>query len=77
MLLLVSRDPERLFEWIGALTVALAASAVVLVFADRLQRRLGERAVIAFERLMGLVLIAIAVEMVLKGMRAFIVQLPG
>lgn len=77
VLLLVSRDPERLFEWIGALTVALATSAIVLVFADRLQRRLGERAVIAFERLMGLVLIAIAVEMVLKGIRAFIVQLPG
>ncbi len=77
VLLLVSRDPERLFEWIGALAVALATSAVVLVFSERLQRRLGERAVTAFERLMGLVLIAIAVEMILKGVRAFIVQLPG
>jgi small neutral amino acid transporter SnatA (MarC family) len=77
VLLLVSRDPDRLVEWLGALTVALATSALVLVFADRLQRRLGERAVIAFERLMGLVLIAIAVEMILKGVRAFILQLPG
>ena len=76
VLLLVSRDPDRLFEWVGALAVALATSAIVLVFADRLQRRLGERAVLAFERLMGLVLIAIAVEMILKGLRAFIVQLP-
>lgn len=76
VLLLVSRDPGRLFEWVGALTVALVTVAVVLVFADRLQRRLGERVVIAFERLMGLVLIAIAVEMILKGLRAFIVQLP-
>ena len=57
------------------LAVALATSTVVLVFADRLQRRLGERAVIAFERLMGLVLIAIAVEMILKGVRAFVLQL--
>ncbi len=76
VLLLVSRDPGRLFEWVGALSVALATVAVVLVFADKLQRRLGERVVIAFERLMGLVLIAIAVEMILKGLRAFIVQLP-
>lgn len=76
VLLLVSRDPGRLFEWVGALTVALVTVAVVLVFAERLQRRLGERVVIAFERLMGLVLIAIAVEMILKGLRAFIVQLP-
>ena len=75
VLLLVSRDPGRLFEWVGALTVALLIVAVVLVFADRLQRVLGERVVIAFERLMGLVLIAIAVEMILKGLRAFIVQL--
>ena len=75
VLLLVSREPERLLTWIGALSIALATSAVVLVFADRLQRRLGERVVIAFERLMGLVLIAIAVEMILKGVRAFILQL--
>ena len=75
VLLLVSREPERLFEWIGALTVALSISAIVLVFSEKLQRRLGERAVIAFERLMGLVLIAIAVEMILKGVRAFVLQL--
>jgi small neutral amino acid transporter SnatA (MarC family) len=77
VLLLVSRDPDRIVEWLGALTVALLTSALVLVFADKLQRRLGERAVIAFERLMGLVLIAIAVEMILKGIRAFVLQLPG
>ncbi len=76
VLLLVSRDPGRLFEWVAALSVALATSAVVLVFSDKLQRRLGERVMSAFERLMGLVLIAIAVEMMLKGIRAFIVQLP-
>ena len=75
VLLLVSREPDRLFEWIGALTIALAVSAVVLVFSERLQRRIGERGVIAFERLMGLVLIAIAVEMILKGVRAFVLQL--
>jgi small neutral amino acid transporter SnatA (MarC family) len=75
VLLLVSRDPDRLFEWVGALTIALVTVAVVLVFADRLQRRLGERVVTAFERLMGLVLIVISVEMMLKGLRAFILQL--
>ena len=75
VLLLVSRDPGRLFEWIAALAIALTTSAVVLVFAEKLQKRLGERAVIAFERLMGLVLTAIAVEMILKGIRAFVLQL--
>ncbi len=75
VLLLVSRDPGRLFEWIAALAIAISTSAVVLVFAEKLQKRLGERAVIAFERLMGLVLTAIAVEMILKGTRAFVLQL--
>ncbi len=75
VLLLVSRDPGRLFEWIAALAIAISTSAIVLVFAEKLQKRLGERAVIAFERLMGLVLTAIAVEMILKGIRAFVLQL--
>ena len=74
VLLLVSRDPGRLFEWIAALAVALAICALVLVFAERLQKRLGERAMIAFERLMGLILIAISVEMILQGIRSFVTQ---
>ena len=36
-----------------------------------MQRWLGERAVLAFERLMGLVLTALAVEMLLSGVRTF------
>jgi small neutral amino acid transporter SnatA (MarC family) len=72
VLLLVSRDPARLFEWIAALTVAMLISATVLVFSGHLQRLLGDRALIAVERLMGLVLTAIAVEMILKGVRIFI-----
>ena len=75
VLLLVSRDPDRLGEWIAALTVAMLISAMVLVFSERLQTCLGERALIAVERLMGLILTAIAVEMMLKGIRTFIVAL--
>ncbi|MGA2550164.1 MAG: MarC family protein [Burkholderiaceae bacterium] len=76
VLLLVSRDPARVLEWVAALTVAMLISAAVLVFSERLQKWLGERALIAFERLMGLVLTAIAVEMILKGLRTFIADLP-
>jgi small neutral amino acid transporter SnatA (MarC family) len=74
VLLLVSRDPARLFEWIAALTVAMLISATVLVFSGHLQRLLGERVLIAVERLMGLVLTAISVEMILKGLRIFIAE---
>lgn len=49
--------------------------AVTLVLAERIQQWLGERTVIAFERLMGLVLVAISVEMMMAGIRAFVHQL--
>jgi small neutral amino acid transporter SnatA (MarC family) len=64
-----------MFEWIGALTVTMIACAVVLMLAERIQAWLGERTMMAFERLMGLVLVAISVEMMLGGIRAFVHQL--
>jgi MarC family membrane protein len=71
VMLMASRDPARIGSWLVALTAAMGATTVVLALADRLQRWLGERAVIAFERLMGLVLTALAVEMLLSGVRSF------
>ncbi len=75
VLLLVSRDPQRTWAWVGAIAVAMAVSAVVLAFAERLQTWLGERVTVAFERLMGLVLAAIAVELMLRGIKLFVAQL--
>jgi MarC family membrane protein len=75
VLLLVSRDPGRTWQWIGALALALSASALLLAFAEKLQALLGERVTVAFERLMGLILAAIAVELMLRGIRAFVVSL--
>jgi MarC family membrane protein len=71
VLLLASRQPERLGHWIGALTVAMAFSAVVLVSADRIRRWIGTSMVVAIEKLMGLVLTAIAVEMILAGLKRY------
>ena len=71
VMLMASRDPGRIGSWVLALTIAMIATTAVLALADRLQRWLGERAVLAFERLMGLVLTALAVEMLLAGVRTF------
>ena len=76
VMLLVSEAPERRLEWIAALSVTMAVCAVVLVLAERIQKVLGERFVIAVERLMGLILVAVAVEMLLRGFGSFIAQLP-
>jgi small neutral amino acid transporter SnatA (MarC family) len=75
VLLLVSRDPQRTWAWVAAIAVVMAVSAVILAFAERLQLWLGERVTVAFERLMGLVLAAIAVELMLRGIKSFVAQL--
>jgi len=76
VMLLVSKNPARWAEWVAAIAVVMAVSAVILASAERLQRLLGERVTGAFERLVGLVLAAIAVELFLRGVRAFVATLP-
>lgn len=71
VLLLASRQPEQLWGWMGALTVAMAVSGAVLLAADRIRRLLGSSMVAAIEKLMGLVLTAIAVEMILAGLKRY------
>lgn len=75
VLLLVSQAPERRWEWIAALSVTMAVCAIVLVLAERVQRWVGMHVLLAFERLMGLVLVALAVEMLLGGLREFARQI--
>jgi MarC family membrane protein len=71
VLLLASRQPERLLYWVGALTVAMAVSATVLLAAERIRKWIGSSMVSAIEKLMGLVLTAIAVEMILAGLKRY------
>ena len=75
VLLLVSRDPGRIPQWVAAIGVVMAISALVLAFSERIMRLLGERVTLAFERLLGLVLAAIAVELMLRGVKTFIADL--
>ena len=75
VMLLVSQAPERRWEWIAALSVTMLVCAVVLVLAERIQRVLGERFIVAVERLMGLILVAVAVEMLLRGFKIFARQI--
>ncbi len=71
VLLLASREPGRMWAWVGALTAAMAVSAAVLLAANRIRRLLGDSMVVAVEKLMGLVLTAVAVEMILAGLKRY------
>lgn len=68
VMLLMSREPERWPEWWAALSAAWLLCAAILVLGSRLSRIIGQRGLVALERLMGLVLVAVAVQMFLEGL---------
>jgi small neutral amino acid transporter SnatA (MarC family) len=70
----VSQQPAQRIEWIAALCVTMLVSAVVLVSAERIERVIGRRPLVAVERLMGLVLVSVAIEMLLRGIKTFAIQ---
>ncbi|MCL6261878.1 MarC family protein [Craterilacuibacter sp. RT1T] len=74
VLLMATREPDRMLEWVGALLISILVTTVVFLFSNRLQKWLGEQAITALERLMGLVLTAISIEMLLGGVAAYIRQ---
>lgn len=57
---------------VTALTAVAVVWLIVLLSAERMQRALGERTMTAVERLMGLILTAMAVEMLLAGIRDYL-----
>ncbi len=71
VLLLASRQPAQLWDWVLALSGAVSVCALVLLASGPLHRWLGDSVVQAIEKLMGLVLCAIAVEMILAGMKHY------
>lgn len=71
VLLLASRQPDKLASWVAALTAAMLVSGAVLMLCDHIRRWVGDSVVSATEKLMGLVLTAIAVEMILAGLKRY------
>ena len=72
VMLMGSKEPDRLMDWSAALLIAWGATAVILFSATTLYRLLGPRALAALERLMGMVLVAISVQMFLDGVKGYL-----
>jgi multiple antibiotic resistance protein len=72
LLLLSSSQPERLAEWTVALFLAWAGTTVLLIASPFLLRLLGVRGSRALERLMGMILVILATQMLLNGIRDFV-----
>ena len=71
VLFLMSSDPDRWPHWLAAVLIAWAMTATVLLLSSPLARLIKKRGLIAIERLMGMVLTAIAIKMILTGIGDF------
>ena len=72
VMLLGSQEPGRMAEWSLALVIAWVATAAILFLAPSLQKLLGNRVLTAIERLMGMVIVAISVQMLLDGIARYL-----
>ena len=75
LLLLSSSQPERIAEWSVSLFLAWLTTTVLLVASPFLMRVLGNRGARALERLMGMILVILATQMLLNGIRDFVIEL--
>ena len=76
VMLMGSNEPDRLGEWSLALLLAWGVTAAILMSATLLYKLLGARALTALERLMGMLLVAISVQMLLDGVAVYLASIP-
>ena len=72
VMLLGKSEPTRMLEWIGSISIAIAVTMVVFFTSVKLEDRLGPAFLSAIEKLMGLILTAIAIDMLLSGLTSYI-----
>lgn len=80
VLLMTSKAPDQLPIWLLAITLASAVSTAILSMGSYLDRFLGKRGLRAMETLIGLLLTAVATQMLLDGVQLYlehIERLPG
>ena len=77
VMLLANTAPVRELEWIGSIFIAMGITTVVFLGSSKLQQWLGERFLSAIEKLMGLILTAIAIDMLLGGITNYIRIMSG
>ncbi|MFN3234800.1 MAG: MarC family protein [Gammaproteobacteria bacterium] len=71
VILLSKQWPHHIFSAFSALFVAWLVTSVILFFGDFLRGILGQRGLTAIERLMGMILTTISVQMFLNGVSSY------
>jgi MarC family membrane protein len=76
VMLLGSQEPDRMGDWSLALALAWGGTAVILFSATYLYKALGQAFLVAIERLMGMLLVAISVQMLMDGVASWLKATP-
>lgn len=74
LILFANQAPERMLDWTIASVIAWGITATILMFSNFFLRALGQRGLNAIERLMGMILVMISVQMFLDGVMAYLEQ---
>ena len=78
VMLFSAQYPDRMGVWVIAILISMFVSLVTFLFAPVLHKIVGNRALAAFQRLMGMLLTVIATQMIISGIREiFLMPLPG
>ncbi len=72
LLLQAHQAPDQMLDWTLALFLAWLPATLILVFSQAFHRWLGERGLRAMERLMGMILVMISVQMFLDGIANYL-----
>ena len=69
VILIMANDPNRWMDWSIALLVAWSLVGIILIFSEKFSQHISHKAFAAIERLMGILLTIIAVDMILDGIK--------
>jgi MarC family membrane protein len=72
LLLFATAEPQHLFRILAAAVIAWVATLIVLLSSTFLIRFLTRRGLIAVERLMGMILVAMAIQLFLDGVSGYL-----
>ncbi|MCW7555325.1 YhgN family NAAT transporter [Endozoicomonas gorgoniicola] len=74
LILMGNQNPGQEIALLGALLIAWFTSSAILIFSNRIMKLLGNRGVFAIERLMGMILIMLSVQMLINGLTSYLVH---
>jgi multiple antibiotic resistance protein len=74
VIILMASEPTRWMEWLAAVIIAWILTSIILLFSGRLRKLLKRRGITALERLTGMLLVTISVEMLITGIKQLFFQ---